>query len=103
MYIVTRKDLSPGAKAAQCCHALKQFGVENPQEDDTWFQTSNYLVLLETEDEESLQKLLSLAEMKGIKFSFFREPDFDNAITAAAFEPGGKTKRLCSKLKLALS
>jgi len=59
--------------------------------------------LLEIEDEKQLQELLILAEMKGIKFSIFREPDFDNEITAVTFEPGGRSKKLCSRLKLALS
>jgi len=100
---VTRKDLSPGAQAAQSCHAVKQFGFDHPEQDRAWFETSNYLVILETENEESLHELLNLAKRRGITFSFFREPDFDNALTAAAFEPGGKSKKLCCRLKLALN
>jgi len=100
---VTRSDLTPGARAAQSCHALRQFTFEHFSLDSEWFHTSNYLVLLETENEESLKELLGLAKMREIKFSIFREPDFDDEITAVAFEPGGKSKKLCSRLKLAFS
>jgi len=45
---------------------------------------------------------MGLAKEKEIKFSIFREPDFDDEITAIALEPGRKSKKLCSKLNLAL-
>jgi len=50
-----------------------------------------------------LVKLIEEASEKGLKFSVFREPDIDNQITSVAIEPGNKSKKLCSRLKLALS
>jgi hypothetical protein len=41
-------------------------------------------------------------EKKGIRFSTFREPDFDNELTAIALEPGDKSRRATSSFPLAL-
>lgn len=54
-------------------------------------------------NEQELVRLTEEAAKNEIKFSIFREPDIDNQITAIALEPGNKSKKLCSKLKLALS
>jgi hypothetical protein len=37
-----------------------------------------------------------------LRFSIFREPDFDNQVTAIAIEPGENGKKFCSSLPLAL-
>lgn len=51
--------------------------------------------------EEELYKLLEKASSKQIKFSSFREPDINNELTSIVLEPGEKSKKLCSNLKLA--
>lgn len=67
-----------------------------------WFETSNYLGFLSVSNEIELNKLIEKAHSRGIKLSVFREPDIDNQITAIAIEPGVKSRKLCSNLKLAL-
>jgi hypothetical protein len=84
-------------------HALRQFTAEHPEVDKLWFDNSNYLGLLSVEDERALYKLMEEAQQYDIKFSIFREPDIGNQMTAIALAPGPKSKKLCSRLKLALS
>lgn len=102
LYLVTRKDISPGYQAVQSCHALRQFTAEHPEVDEQWFKTSNYLCLLSVKDEEELYSLVCKAKNNNIKVSVFREPDIENQITAIALEPCEGAKELCKNLRLAL-
>lgn len=83
-------------------HALRQFTAEHPEIDRIWFEQSNYLGLLSVNNEEELVRLMEQAADHGIHHSIFREPDIDNQITAIALSPGPKSKKLCSRLPLAL-
>jgi hypothetical protein len=67
-----------------------------------WYLNSNYVAVLSAKDEEELIKFSNRLAKKGIRFSTFREPDFDNEITAIALEPGDKSRRACSSYPLAL-
>jgi len=98
---VTRRDLAPGAQAAQLTHAAIQFQKEHSDIQNEWFFKSNYIALLSTENEESLKQLLLKANIKDIKCSTFYEPDLDNQLTAVAFEPSELTNKLCSSCPLA--
>ncbi len=101
MVVVTRKDLHPGAQAAQLVHAATQFGKEHFEIQQEWFDKSNYIVLLSCENEESLKQLLLKAHTRDIKCSAFCEPDRNNELTSVAFEPCEQTSKLCSNLQLA--
>lgn len=68
--------------------------------EQTWYENSNTLALLEVEDEPALERLLERARWKGIEASGFREPDRQDELTAIAIGPRGK--RLCQGLELAL-
>jgi len=83
-------------------HALRQFTAEHPEIDKLWFEQSNYLGLLSVSDEKELMSLIEQATAHEISFSIFREPDVDNEVTAIALAPGPKSKKLCSRLPLAL-
>jgi hypothetical protein len=83
-------------------HALRQFTADYPEIDKTWFEKSNYLGLLSVQNEQELQNLIEKALRNNIRFSVFKEPDIEDQVTAIALEPGQKTKKLCSNLKLAL-
>lgn len=102
LYVITRSDLEPGYQAVQSMHALRQFTAEHPEIDRLWFDQSNYLGLLSVANEKELYNLMEQAQMHDIKFSIFREPDIGDQITAIALSPGAKSKKLCSKLPLAL-
>lgn len=100
LYIVTRSDLSPGARCAQSCHAMRLFSAEHPEPDRAWYVGSNNLVVLEAENEGALMALAAKARSEGIPASEFREPDFADAVTAVAL--GGAMSRYLSSLPLAL-
>ena len=103
LYLVTRKNLPPGPQAVQICHVARIFQNEHPEVERKWFVESNYLAVLSTEDEESLVRLIKKADKGGVLYSVFREPDLGNHVTAVAFEPGVKGRRICSGLGLALT
>ena len=100
--IVTRQDLSPGYQCVQPAHALAQFATEHLQTFREWHDNHKNLIVLATDDEESLTDLWILAKAKGIATSVFREPDIGNEVTAIAFAPGKKTEKLLSNIPLAL-
>ena len=101
LYLVVRSDLSAGARAAQLCHALRAFSEEHPEADREWYACSNTLVLLEIVNEAALLLLHAAARERDIPVSLFREPDLQNAATALALDPSGRT--MVRHLPLALS
>ena len=103
LYIITREDLDPGYQAVQSGHALIKFAHDYPELESEWFNNSNYLAYLSVKDELELIELLNSADNLRIPASFFQEPDIGNKITAIALAPGIKTRKLCARLKLALT
>ena len=102
LYVITRRDLEPGYQAVQSIHAAIQFKFEYPELSKDWYEQSNYLGLLSVTNEQELLQLIEQAATHSIHCSIFREPDIDNQITAIALAPGPKSKKLCSRLPLAL-
>lgn len=76
------------------------FVTEHPVIAHYWHHKSNNLVVLQVPNEACLQHLVSRAQDEGVEHSVFREPDFDDTITAVALEPAGQ--KLVSNLPLAL-
>lgn len=100
MRVVTRKDLPISYQAVQAGHAAIDFQHEHSNIANYWHKNSNYLIFLSADDENHLEKLISKAEDKGIKYTVFREPDINNEITAVAFEPTDASRKLTSSLPL---
>jgi len=100
LYVVIRSDLPPGAQAAQATHGAIAFVMNHPVIARYWHLKSNNLVLLQVPSEECLKHLATRAKDAGIDHAVFREPDFDDTVTAVAIEPAGR--RLVSNLPLAL-
>lgn len=100
--MITRQDISPGYQGVQSIHAAMQFAFEHPDINKEWYEKSNYLGFLSVPNETELCRLIEKADENNIRYSVFREPDINNQITAIAIEPGSKSKKLCSNLKLAL-
>lgn len=100
LFVITRSDLPPGARAAQLTHAALAFAFEHPEIAKAWHVGSNNIVLLEAKDEAALHAIGARAGAAGIAWTMFREPDFDNATTAIAIAPEGW--RIVSSLPLAL-
>jgi hypothetical protein len=63
---------------------------------------SEYICILEIDNEQELVNLLEAAIEKNVPSASFNEPDFDNSLTAIALAPGQISKKLCSRLKLAM-
>lgn len=102
LYIVTRRDITPGYQGVQSQHAIRQFTADHPERDAEWFRNSNFLAWLSVPNEVELMRLLVLASDAGLRTSSFREPDVGGAITAIAIEPSPKTAELCKGLPRAL-
>lgn len=60
-----------------------------------------YIIVLSVKNEKELQSLLDKATQQKIKTHIFREPDFFGELTAIAFSPSSKNKKLLSNLPLA--
>ena len=56
LYTVTRRDLSAGQQLAQSLHSISDYSVQYPETFKKWNLTSNYIVALSTENEESLKR-----------------------------------------------
>lgn len=102
LYIITREDLAPGIQLAQSIHAAIQFCLEHNLIVNEWYNNSNYIAILAAKDEKDLLLFCDKLVKKGIVFSAFKEPDFDNELTAVALEPGDKSRRATSSFPLAL-
>lgn len=103
LFLVTREDLPPGQQAVQAAHALREFSEHHPEVDRRWYQSSNYLALLATKDENALRALMLEARYRDVPTSGFHEPDRNNELTAIALGPCPLAKRLCKGLPLALA
>lgn len=91
LYILVRRDLSPGNQAAQAIHGALAFSVEYPEITIPWHRDSNYLVVLSVPNEATL---LALAEKyAGKKHHLVREPDWNDVATALVVEPDNDFNR----------
>lgn len=96
LYIITRRDLRRGLKIAQTCHVA----LESPKNLPLDSKEIPYVVVLEVEDEERLDRLLELVTKKTDVVKF-REPDLDDQLTAIAFLGSNNTRSLTEGLRLA--
>ncbi len=96
-YLVTRADLSPGLQVAQVAHAAFDFAIRYPGIASEWSRESNYIVILQVNDEDALMDLADLAERHKQKYVLFYDPDVPvegdesartGSHTAFAVEPG---------------
>lgn len=102
LYVVTRRDISPGYQGVQSQHVAVQFAFDHAERSKEWFTVSNYLAWLSVEDEVELMRLITAARDIGLRWSAFREPDVGGQITAVAIEPHPRAAELCRGLPLAL-
>lgn len=103
LYVVTRRDLTPGYQGVQSQHALVEFAHMFPDAFRKWKEDSNYLCWVSVKDLTELRWYAKVASYDGIKIATFHEPDIDFDMTAFAAEPGAKSARLFKPLDLALA
>lgn len=101
IYLVTHSGLSAGYQAAQTVHAMADFVMNHPESAKKWHTLSNSIIILEAPDAQALSTLQQKAINRGIVVQEFREPDLGDEITALAFEPGPKVRKLLSNYPLA--
>lgn len=98
LYVVTHANLSVGYQAAQIAHAVADFTQQHSVETQQWHNRSNSVIILEAHNVEELYGFIEKAENKGITYTYFREPDLGDEITAIAFAPGKETVKMLSNL-----
>lgn len=100
--VVTRIDLpNPGAFIAQSLHSAFEFSLNHHQITKNWHDTSNYIACLEVPNELELMNLVKKLEKNNVKYSLFREPDYNNEATSICIEPGELTRKCTSNYRLA--
>lgn len=102
LYVVTRRDLSPGAQAVQGMHALVEYSMYHKEAYLEWFRESNHLCFLSVGDEKELDALCGTLFTHDVVHTMFREPDMGMSLTAVAIEATDRASELVKKLKLAL-
>lgn len=102
LYVITRRDLTPGQQLAQSLHAAFEFSIQHPEITKEWNQNSNFICALAAANEKELVSLIKNLEKHNARFSVFRESDLNNEITAVAIEPGPVAKRFTRYFPLAL-
>ena len=102
LYVVTRRDMTPGYQGVQSIHAALEFAALYPDTFMYWNLSSNYLCWLSVKDEAVLASYLRAAEAKGIKSVGFYEPDIGDQLTAIAIESGRRSALMLRTLPLAL-
>jgi hypothetical protein len=102
LYVITRADLPPGHQATQSAHAAFAFSQAQPDLTGQWHRKSKFLILLAVPDALALEVVAQRIEMAGITCVRWREPDWDNELTALAVAPHPATSRLLANLPLAL-
>lgn len=90
VFLVTRRDLPSGQRAAMLCHALREFSEFHGALDREWYESSNTLVLLEVGGKEDLEVLARTGEARGVPCARFHEPDLGGDLASVAFGPSGK-------------
>ena len=87
---------------AQAVHCAFEFSKLYPELTKNWMNNSNYICILEVDNEEMLFKLSNDSEQLDIKTAKFFESDLNNSLTAIALEPSDVSKKICRKFYLAL-
>lgn len=78
LYVITHRQLGDNG-VAQLVHGASQFMLDFP---GAWLNTT--IVCLAVKDLEALEFWQDKLQMKGYKFSKFREPDIGNQLTSIA-------------------
>jgi hypothetical protein len=100
--VITREDLAPGYQAVQAGNAAIDFCFQHRNLAEHWHLNSNYLIYLSTKTEDDLMRIADRLKSLEVEFSFFREPDIGNEVTAVSFISTPQTKKITSGLPLLL-
>jgi hypothetical protein len=91
LFVITRKDLSPSQMAVQAGHTIAEYLLHSHF--SRW--KNQTLIYLGVKNLRQLEHLKYKFERDGIEYTEFREPDFNNELTALATDIESKhTERL---------
>jgi peptidyl-tRNA hydrolase len=102
LYLITRRDLSPGLQLAQAVHGALEVAKAEPHIVAEWLTASNYLVILSAHDVEELQALRTRLLAGRLTVHDVTEPDLDGELTALVVLPHPEARRYLSPFPLAL-
>lgn len=88
---------------AQAGHSIVEFSKNFSELYENWYNYSNYLIVLETDNEDKLQRLFYKLQDNGADVVAFTEPDIDNQLTAICYYGTPEMIKITNKLNLALS
>jgi peptidyl-tRNA hydrolase len=101
LYLVTHAGLSAGYQIAQVAHVVADYIMTHPEAAKNWHTISNYIIVLEVDDQESLLDLHEEARNASLQVVAFQEPDLNFETTALAFSPSEQTTAFLRHLRLA--
>lgn len=87
---------------AQSGHAIAEFSNKNKNIFEQWHSESNYLIILEIDNEEKLKRLYYKLKDNGANVVGFIEPDIGNQLTAICYYGTSEMRKHTDKLDLAL-
>jgi hypothetical protein len=102
LFTVVRSDIPPGYQLAQTVHAVADLVYQCSDKVVHWKNTSNTVICLQTENENTLKEKFLEAIQLGFEPIIFNEPDLKNQFTSFAFVAkwdSGKKLRLDLALK----
>lgn len=85
-YVLVNANLPTIHGGIQGAHALAELMFKFPKETGEWADKHKTLVFLSA-TEKDIEGTMAYFKNKNRPFAEFREPDLDNLLTAAAFEP----------------
>lgn len=85
-YVLVNNNLPTIHGGIQGAHALAELMVNYPKETLDWATNHKTLVFLSA-TEKDIEGMMSYFKNKNRPYAQFLEPDLDNLLTAAAFEP----------------
>lgn len=101
--VIVRKDLPKGLMIAQSGHAIVEFSKKFKNIFDNWYINSNYLIILEIDNEEKLKDIFDKLKYNGANIVSFAEPDINDQWTAICFYGTLELRNITKKLDLALN
>jgi hypothetical protein len=83
VYVLVRRDISPGQQVVQACHAAAKAAVLYNGK----LEVDPHVVVCGVKTETALFRAIEKLNENGIRCQWFIEPDMGNQVTAIATEP----------------
>jgi chaperonin GroEL (HSP60 family) len=87
---------------AQSGHAIIEFSKQFSELYNNWYHNSNYLIILEIDNEEKLKRLFYKLQDNDANVVAFTEPDINDQLTSICYYGTPEMRKITQKLDLAL-